>query len=307
MSNTTCLSIEESGETHIKETVKQSLRDKVLGDNKSVLRQCLELNGMAFTETRVIGQIKIEELSPVQDTCIIHKDHIASPGGSDTSYYETSDTSDCSTDTKTASLTSDTVYRQSSNEYSDISPPSSPCEPPKKKAKLDLQHVSVKLERLPPSFISRHTKQNSVEESPKVVLCFPNMTRIKVNLVSTDIGKITRPTSLTLSKTFCPSTPLTTRSKRKQNMPTKSPESLPSLSDYEVNSITSVMESPLFSPLNSPFKQAEKYMFRPVSPPLNMSRSQLISLLIQLQKTKHINTTPPNKIYAVVVLYDISC
>ena len=56
-------------------------------------------------------------------------------------------------------------------------------------------------------------------------------------------------------------------------MPTKSPESLPSLSDYEVNSITSVMKSPMFSPLNSPFKQAEKYMFRPVSPPPNMPRS----------------------------------
>ena len=160
VSNTKYLSIEESGETQINETVKQSLRDKVLGDNKRVLRHCLELNGIypekapsvsdALTETRVIGQIKIEELSLVQDTCIRHKDPIASPSGSDTSYYETSDTSDCSTDTKTAILTSDTVYRHSSNEYSDISPPSSPCEPSKMKAKLDLQHVSVKLERLPP-------------------------------------------------------------------------------------------------------------------------------------------------------------
>ena len=89
--NTTCLSIEDSGETHIKEIVKQSLRDQVLGDNKSVLRQCLELNGIypekassvsdALTETRVTGQIKIEELSPVQDTCIRHKDPIASPSG----------------------------------------------------------------------------------------------------------------------------------------------------------------------------------------------------------------------------------
>ena len=58
-----------------------------------------------LTETKVIGKIKIEELSPVQDTCIRHKDPIASPSGSDTSYYETSDTSDGSTNTKTASLT----------------------------------------------------------------------------------------------------------------------------------------------------------------------------------------------------------
>ena len=84
-------------------------------DNKSVLRKCLELNGIypekapsvsdALTGTRVIVKIKIEELSPVQDTRIRHTDPIASPSGSYTSYYETSDTSDCSTNTKTASDT----------------------------------------------------------------------------------------------------------------------------------------------------------------------------------------------------------
>ena len=126
VSNTTCVSIEGSGEKHAKETGKHSSIEKVLVDNKSVLRKCLELNGIypekapsvsdALTETKVIGKIKIEELSPIQDTCIRHKDYIASPSGSDTPYYETSDPSDCSTNTKTASLTSDTVYRHSSNE-----------------------------------------------------------------------------------------------------------------------------------------------------------------------------------------------
>ena len=91
--------------------------------------------------------------------------------------------------------------------------------------------------------------------------------------VSTDFGKNTGPNSLKLSNTFHPFIPITTKSKRKQKMPTKSPESSPSLSDHDVHSTTSVMKSPMFSPLNSPFKQAEKYMFRPVSSPPNMSRS----------------------------------
>ena len=56
-------------------------------------------------------------------------------------------------------------------------------------------------------------------------------------------------------------------------MQTKSPANLPILSDCEVNSTTSVMKSPVFNPLNSPFKQTEKYMFRPVSPPPIMLRS----------------------------------
>ena len=271
-----------------------------MGDNKSVLRQCLELNGIypekapsvsdALMETRVIGQIKIEELSPVQDTCIRHKDPIASPSGSDTSYYETSDTSDCFTDTKTASLASETVYRHSSNKYSDVLPPSSPCEPPTKRAKLDLQQVSVKLERLPSSFISRHTNQNPVQKSPEIVTMLAKYDKDNVQMVSTNFGKNTRPNSLKLSNTFFPSTPITTRSKRKQKMPTKSPESLPCLSDYEVNSITSVMKSPMFSPLNSPFKQAEKYMFNLFHHHQICLDPQLMSPVIQLQKTKHTYT-----------------